>query len=98
MPFGFPPEPRSGSTGFITASGDLNPVIAEPVTGDKQCTLDALTVTADMGASVGVRLESTVSTPSISAIGIGSSRCEWRLDKQKEPLFGRDIETWSAVA
>jgi len=40
---------------------------------------------------------STVCTPKISATGIGSSRCEWRFDKDKEPLFGRDIETWAAV-
>ena len=33
-----------------------------------------------------------------AAVGVGSSRAEWRFDRHKEPLFGRDVETWTIVA
>jgi len=38
-----------------------------------------------------------VATPDIQAVGEGSSGCEWRFDRSREPLFGRDIQTWSVV-
>jgi hypothetical protein len=49
------------------------------------------------GGELSLRLEATIATPIISAVGLGSSRCEWRFDRDREPLFGRDIETWSVV-
>lgn len=46
-----------------------------------------------VGASVS--FSSSVCTPLISALGIGSSRCEWVFHRAEEPLFGRDLMTWS---
>jgi hypothetical protein len=50
-------------------------------------------------AEAGVRFEfdATVSTPIVQAVGLGSDECHWGFDKDKKPLFGRDIETWAAV-
>jgi hypothetical protein len=52
-----------------------------------------------LGAEEGLafRFEAVVSTPVVSAVGIGSSRCEWGFEKREEPLFGKTIETWSVV-
>lgn len=49
--------------------------------------------TAKVSASFNVN----VVTPYISAVGIGSSRAEWRFDRHEEALFGRDITTWATV-
>ena len=54
------------------------------------------TLTSSGSLVVGVSV--SVATPYIAATGAQSSRCEWRFDRHKEPLYGRDIQTWSAVA
>jgi hypothetical protein len=91
------------NVGFAVA-GRLSPA-GESVPGDPQFTLDAprlrlgqleLGLSADL--QVGFRYAASVSTPRVSATGIGSARCEWRFDKDREPLFGRDIETWAVLA
>lgn len=46
---------------------------------------------------LGFQFQATVCTPVIAAVGLGASRCEWRFDKLNEPLFGKDIETWTAL-
>ncbi|HYI12346.1 MAG TPA: hypothetical protein VEK57_25050 [Thermoanaerobaculia bacterium] len=38
-----------------------------------------------------------VITPYVAAVGIGASRAEWRFDRHKEALFGRDVETWATI-
>jgi hypothetical protein len=70
-----------------TLEGTLNPVLNVGSLG--------FGVKADGG--VGFEYSATVALPVVSAVGIGGSRCEWRLDRQEEPLFGRTIETWAAV-
>jgi hypothetical protein len=91
------------NVGFQVA-GRLSPE-GESVPGDPQLKLDAprlrlgqleLGLAADL--QLGFRYAATVSTPRVSATGIGSARCEWRFDKDREPLFGRDIETWAVLA
>lgn len=54
----------------------------------------------DTGAEANVkfRYNATVSTPKISAVGLGSRRCAWEFKKDKDPLFGKTIETWSILA
>jgi hypothetical protein len=49
-------------------------------------------------ANIGFHYVATISTPSVSAIGEGSSRCEWRIDKDVEPLFGKTIDTFAIIA
>jgi hypothetical protein len=44
-----------------------------------------------------IRLSAIAVSPIIAAVGIGASKCEWKIDKHNEPLFGRDIETWSII-
>ena len=43
------------------------------------------------------QFRTTVLTPDVQAVGEGSSRCEWRFDRDQLPLYGRDIQTWAVV-
>ncbi len=84
-------------TGSISATGEMklpHSIIDTEILKFKKGGLD-LGVSA--GSEVGLNFSAKVVTPIISAVGVGSSRCEWRFDKQDEPLYGRDIETWSVV-
>jgi hypothetical protein len=81
--------------------------------GDLSFTGETLPVNGDMGAvrieeagigfgtsgaaKVSASFSVNVVTPYISAVGIGSSRAEWRFDRHEEALFGRDLTTWSTV-
>ena len=47
---------------------------------------------------VGAQFSCTVATPYVHAVGIGSNRAQWRFDKHRHPLFGRDIPMWMVVA
>ena len=58
---------------------------------------EGLSLTADRDADARLQLGAAVATPNVSAVGIGSSRCEWRFDRHNEPLFGRDLVTWAVV-
>lgn len=49
-------------------------------------------------ASIGVQFEAHICSPFIAASGVGGRHCEFRFDLHKEPLFGRDISTWSILA
>lgn len=48
-------------------------------------------------ARVSASFSVNVVTPYVSAVGIGSSRAEWRFDRHEEALFGRDLETWAVI-
>jgi len=37
-------------------------------------------------------------TPIVLASGIGSSACVFQFSHVREPLYGRDLETWAIVA
>jgi len=87
--------------GSVEASGACRPgqdggqeVAAETATGF----FAGLGFSAKSNASIGVAFSAEVVTPYISAVGLGSNRAEWRFNKNKEALFGRDIETWSLLA
>lgn len=84
--------------GEMSPTGEISPASTNPDQSTPALlNLGGLKATASTRGEVSLHLESTVSTPSISAVGVGSSACEWRFDKKREPLFGRDIETWSIV-
>ena len=53
---------------------------------------------AGVRLGVGAHFSCTVTTPYVSAVGIGSDRAQWRFDVHREPLFGRDIPMWMVVA
>ncbi len=81
-------------TGSVSTTGEFAPALAslEPVLNVGSL---GFGVKADGG--VGFEYRATIALPVVAAVGIGGSRCEWRLDRQEEPLFGRTIETWAAV-
>jgi hypothetical protein len=56
-----------------------------------------LTVHASIEGQAGLFFSATVATPEIQAVGLGSSRCEWRFDLDTKFQYGQDIECWSVV-
>ena len=84
--------------GAFSASGNAEPSTEDIVPTASLPSLGqvGLGVTAEM--HLGFRFASTVATTKIAAVGVGSTRCEWRIDRDVEPLYGRDIETWAVVA
>lgn len=76
--------PAADSVGVPDAIGPL------PIAG--------LDFSARSGAEAELSFTATVITPFISAMGLGSDRAEWRFDRHKEALFGRDIEAWAILA
>jgi len=90
-----------GIGGSFAANADLggNLSIAKqggtPVTGEE---LGKLKVGLETKGGLSLTLSCQVFTPKVMAVGVGSSRCEWRFDVDDSPLYGKDIETWSLVA
>lgn len=87
--------------GSLRCQGNLS-FVGEmlPVAGD----LAAMSIREaglGFGTSASAKLSASFSvnvvTPYIAAVGVGSSRAEWRFDRHKEALFGRDVETWATV-
>jgi hypothetical protein len=60
--------------------------------------LGSLSAHAKVEAGVHLNLAARVATPDIQAIGKGASSCQWQFDRDVEPLYGRDIETWTVLA
>ncbi|MDB5356021.1 MAG: hypothetical protein JWN24_2474 [Phycisphaerales bacterium] len=83
-------------TGTFSPAGETNATESH-LNGTNRISRGCLDFGVAAGGSLGFEYTASVATPTVSAVGIGSSRCEWRFDKAKEPLFGKDIETWSAV-
>jgi|SRR5215472_8837304 len=92
----------SGSASFggkLSPTGEILGTDREPAVGaGQELSVSGLKLFAATSGEITLHLESTVSTPIVSAVGVGSSVCEWRFEKQREPLFGQDIETWAVVA
>ncbi len=87
--------------GSISATGDLSPTaIPDGAISKEQniASIGSLKLQFSSNASLGFNFSANVITPSISAVGLGSSRAEWRFDRHEEALFGRDIETWTVLA
>ena len=88
-----------GFQGEIDAQG-----IAKVLAGQAGSTLDlpldksTLQFGKGTGGSVKFNYSATVSTPRISAVGLGASHCAWEFKKDKDPLFGKTMETWSILA
>jgi hypothetical protein len=90
-----------GIDGSFAANADLggNLSIAEHVgTGIAEHEFGRLKVGLQTKDSLSLRLSCHVFTPKVMAVGVGSSRCEWRFHVDDSPLYGKDIETWSLVA
>jgi hypothetical protein len=59
--------------------------------------LGTLRVHVRAAGGVKLALRAEVVTPDIQAIGKGASVCAWQFDRDRLPLYGRDIETWSVL-
>lgn len=80
--------------------GNMSTDSGEATTGDSQTTvipIGTLSVGLRSKINTSLNIRCKVSTPKIMAVGIGSQRCEWRFDLGDEPLYGKDIETWSLL-
>ncbi|HEX8407805.1 MAG TPA: hypothetical protein VF883_03005 [Thermoanaerobaculia bacterium] len=84
-------------SGAVTASGAIVPDAGfVPDPGEQQF---ANGMKFSLGASghIHVRFSVVVVTRLISATGLGSAHVQWHFEKDKEPLDGKDLETWSTV-
>jgi hypothetical protein len=87
-------------TGSVEASGACTPGGDEGTDSVVAPTkaFGGLSFSAKSGGTISLSFSADVITPYISAVGLGSGRAEWRFNKNKEALFGRDVETWSLLA
>ena len=81
--------------GNLAFSGETLPLDGDA--GPVRITEAGIAFGASPSAQLSASFMLNVITPYISAVGIGSSRAEWRFERHDRPLFGRDIETWSVV-
>lgn len=83
--------------GEISPVGMVSPSSSSGEHENMNLELGPLRFGGTVGANVRFSMSATVSTPRISAVGIGASRCEWRFERAEKPLFGSDLETWATV-
>jgi len=81
--------------GSLSVAGDLSALNKD---GGTLPELPKVALAQDAGLEIAAHFAVNVITPYISAVGVGSQHVEWRFDRYKEALFGRDIECWAAVA
>jgi hypothetical protein len=84
----------------IGGNGEANPSVGLPafgLAGASLAQLGDLSIHAKVEGELKVQFHAVVATPDIQAVGEGSSRCEWRFDHDREPLYGRDIQTWAVL-
>jgi hypothetical protein len=87
--------------GEISPSGAVSPAPAlNTVDAANLAVLQRQGVQFKTGATLGVQasFRFSVATPYVHAVGVGSSRAQWRFDRHEDPLFGRDVEMWCVVA
>jgi hypothetical protein len=96
------PSPRYIHHGQVTGSLDLageTDVSASPLQeGQADKAFLGLRFGLRSKAGISVQFCANVITPYVSAVGVNSSRCEWVFERYTDPLFGRDIQTWSVLA
>ena len=84
--------------GSISFTGEALPLSEEHVLKNLKFNLSDLRIGISEKLSLGLNIHCTVVLPIVSAVGVGASSCEWEFVKDDEPLFGKDIETWSIIA
>jgi len=89
---------RGHIRGAIGMNGELD--VSQSAKGPATKALEFLGLRFGLqaGGSLSFNLDATVATPLVTAVGVNSSKCEWRFDRDRDPLFGRDIQTWSVLA
>ena len=83
--------------GMLSATGEVDAIEGSPSPDASRMEFEGLSLIAARAADARLQLGAAVATPNVSAVGIGSSRCEWRFDRHNEPLFGRELVTWAVV-
>ncbi len=83
--------------GTLSATGEVNAIEGNLSPDASRVEFEGLSLTAPRDPGARLQLAAAVATPNVSAVSIGSSRCEWRFDRHNEPLFGRDLVTWAVV-
>jgi hypothetical protein len=78
--------------------GELSPAIDEAIGTVVKQAIPGLQVRVDSGFKFQARVQANVITPHIAAVGLESDRCEWRFDRHDQPLFGKDLRTYTVVA
>jgi hypothetical protein len=84
-------------SGAITASGALIPVAPDAVGQDETTFTNGMRFSLGTGVDVHAQFSVVVVTRTISATGIGSANVQWQFEKDRHPLDGADIETWSVI-
>jgi len=84
---------RMSGTGELSAA----PEAEDHASGSGLPLRCGMTLNATLSSGIGIEISARVVTPVISSVGVGSQSCEWRFNKKDEPLFGKDIETWSIL-
>ena len=83
--------------GTLSATGEVDAIEDNLSPDASRVEFEGLSLFAARDAGARLQLGAAVATPNVSAVGIGSSRCEWRFDRHNEPLFGRDLVTWAVL-
>lgn len=93
--------------GSISASGDLSPLPDEDPrlsTSDsnekpvRSWEKQGLSFETRARGGVQLSFNFNVATPYVHAVGTGSGRSQWRFDRYREVLFGRDMQMWTLLA
>ena len=87
-----------GFQGALSAAGEAKYDMAPQNVGGASCRIGPFEFKSDGGMGLHFHCSATVSTPRLSAVGIGSRQCGWQFDKTDKPLFGATTETWAVVA
>jgi hypothetical protein len=80
----------------VSAKGETEAVAEIP--GDMAPVVGGAQLRAQLMGNASIQVRGNIATPRISAVGKGSQKCEWQFMLGKEPLYGRDIETWAILA
>lgn len=92
--------------GSISASGALSPLpdkdpgLSTADSNEKPRIWQKQGLSFESRARGGVQLSFNfnVATPYVHAVGTGSGRSQWRFDRYREVLFGRDMQMWTLLA
>lgn len=88
----------SGSIfGNISASGEVKPINTPKELREWLPISPNLSVELGTNIKSGLNWKYQVTTPLLSAVGLGSSRAEWVFHEGKNPLHGKDLETWTLL-
>jgi hypothetical protein len=91
--------------GGISASGNLSPIpdldsgrAGKTEGPGKSWEKAGLRFETHARGGVQLSFSFAVATPYVHAVGVGSTRAQWRFDQHRDPLFGRDMQMWTLMA